>query len=90
MEDFEQKNEPKCVQEMWALDKSSFRKRVLHTFAQTIEFGYAEAGDLKRLSKDRQDKLIQSIKDNGFTPPETDEEFIEFAHAIMGRAVTLT
>jgi hypothetical protein len=45
---------------------------------------------LKRLSKDGQDKLIQSIKDNGFTPQETDEEFIEFAHDIMGRDVTLT
>ena len=55
MEDFEQKNEPKCVQEMQALDK-----------------------------------LIHSIKDNGFTPQETDEEFIEFAHDIMGRDVTLT
>nr|WP_314447664.1 hypothetical protein [uncultured Lachnoanaerobaculum sp.] len=28
MEDFEQKNEPKCVQEMQALDKSSFRKQM--------------------------------------------------------------
>lgn len=36
MEDFEQKNEPKCVQKMQALDKSSFRKQVLHTFAQTM------------------------------------------------------
>ena len=43
-----------------------------------------------KITEDGQDKLIHSIKDNGFTPQETDEEFIEFAHDIMGRDVTLT
>ena len=79
--------------EVKKIDKSDFRARVLHTFAQTQEFGHLVNAGAADLSRDERTKLCSLIENCGFYFTHidpSDKELDTFAEAVTTRSSTLT